>query len=115
MNSIHVVNWKVESGNTSDTIDFTPKNGEIIGVCIYQDDETKTGQANLVDQNAASIVDMVDLRHWRNRETAYEEGYIPVSVVSQPMTFTVKLKAAPVTNVTGQLVLIYKSAPKQSC
>jgi hypothetical protein len=113
MHAIHVENWTVETGDTTTMIDFTPKKGEIIGACIYQDDETKVGSAALKAQDGSNLVDLVDLRHWRNRETSYGEGFIPISAMAQPMQLNVKLKVAAAANVTGQLVLIYKNTPKE--
>lgn len=106
--SIHTENFVVEVGATSNIIEFTPKKGKIIGVCIYNNDDTKRGEASLKDQSGSPIVDSVDLRHWRNRDTGYNDSYIPIRVESQPMTFIIKMNSAVSgSDFKGQLVLIY--------
>jgi hypothetical protein len=107
--SIFVQNFSIAVGSNTTRSEFTPKNGKIIGACIYLDDETIIGQAALVGQTGSPIIDSVDLRHWKRREAAYKDSYIPVKVGSQPMTLNIKLNAnVSGTPFTGQLVLIYE-------
>lgn len=90
---INIISLSIDNGGTSDTQKSVVDDGKIIGFCIYKTGVNNPGlvQAGL-DQNGNEVIPLHTIDNFRNRDTRYPDGYIPVNL-DGGVSYTVKIVA----------------------
>lgn len=109
------VQFSIASGTNGGTISFTPQSGKIKGACLYHNNESGALNSDLVTLRVSTaggeeVLPVADVKHYRNREAKYDDGYIPLNRQSDNTTYNLTFNSA--TNFSGAFrgtfVLIYE-------
>ena len=113
------VNIAIASGQSSGTIRFTPQDGLVTGVVIYQNNAANTGivTAKITDDSGNEIAAEVHIDDYKRREAAYKDGMKPVFFETRGKTYvlTINATAAFSAEFKAQLVLDYNFTSNQNC
>nr|WP_322624476.1 hypothetical protein [uncultured Flavobacterium sp.] len=95
----HSAQVNIASGTTGGTINVTPQTGRIIGACLYHNNENNAVNPGVVSlavttAGGTEILPNADIRHYRNRNAGYSEGFVPMEWNSDGTSFQLKFNAS---------------------
>lgn len=106
----------IQANASGGAVRFTPEAGRVFGCSIYHNNEAGTinpgtVRAKITYDDGSEVVPMVNIKHFRNRDASYFEGFVPLNLDTQNRTFVLTVEASEVfTDVfTADLVLAYEN------
>ncbi|MGQ2982115.1 hypothetical protein [Flavobacterium sp.] len=112
---IHTEALPIASGSNTIVKRFTPQSGRILGCSFYHNNSssspitTGTISAKITTDSGEDIIPMCDIRHYRNRDAAYNDGLVPMDYDTCGKTLEVTIVATAnfSANFNATLVLVY--------
>lgn len=102
----------VASGSSTNSVDFTPLKGRVIGCMVYSKGGANTGMVRVVikDNAGTEISRLQSIDNYRSRETEYLKGAKPLNIETGGRTFTYQVIATAVfsTDLVTDLIFIYE-------
>jgi len=112
------VQFSIPSGTNGGNVTFTPQSGKIKGACLYHNNETGAVNTDLVTLRVSTaggeeVLPVADIKHYRNREAKYDDGYIPLNRKSDNTTYNLTFSSASnfTDDFNGTFLLIYEPDP----
>lgn len=109
---INVINIPVAINTSGNTEKATLDDGKIIGISIYDNGYNATDmvQAGL-SCNGDIILPLHAIQNYRNRETQFSDGYIPLPELDGGKSYAVQIYTEGKfnTNANFQAVFVYKN------
>jgi hypothetical protein len=102
----------VVAGSSSNSVDFTPLKGKVIGCAIFTKGGTNAGMVRAVikDNTGTEISRLQAIENYRSREAEYLKGAKPLNIETGSRTFTYEVIATSNfdTDLVTDLIFIYE-------
>lgn len=113
---INIISLTAEIGTSTVSASQSLDSGKIIGVSIYKNGVNNPGfvRAAIKDNSGTDVVPLHHIDDFRNRETAYGQGYMPLQMEGgKKVTVDIQASANFSANTDFEAVFYYEES--QNC
>lgn len=110
---IEIVDIEIANGSSTGSAKITPRDGLVVGCCIYHNDATNSGivKASFKTTDGEEIIPLVPIEHFRSREAGYREGLMTMYLETKDKTFYFNVSSDQnfTADFKATLVLVYEN------